>query len=71
MTRLVLLRHIRRKPTSTDSLSFRTSFGRFNLEVTAKGFQPYSADVYMPATGCAAQDGNAEATVIKHLLSGS
>jgi hypothetical protein len=49
MTHLVLVRHIRRKPTSTDSLSFRTSLGRFKLEITAKGFQPYSADVYMPS----------------------
>lgn len=26
-----------------------TSLGRFKLEITAKGFQPYSADVYMPS----------------------
>jgi|SRR6188472_3850923 hypothetical protein len=26
-----------------------TSLGRFKLEITAKGFLPYSADVYMPS----------------------
>jgi len=26
-----------------------TSLGRFKLEITAKGFQRYSADVYMPS----------------------
>jgi hypothetical protein len=26
-----------------------TSLGRFKLEITAKGFQPYAADVYMPS----------------------
>ena len=39
--------------TETDEHGFfefpHTSLGRFKLEVTAKGFQPYSADVYMPS----------------------
>ena len=26
-----------------------TSLGRFKLEITCKGFQPYSADVYVPS----------------------
>jgi hypothetical protein len=37
--------------TETDEHGFfefpHTSLGRFKLEITAKGFQPYSADVYM------------------------
>ena len=39
--------------TETDEHGFfefaRTSLGRFKLEITAKGFQPYTADVYMPS----------------------
>jgi len=39
--------------TETDEHGFfefpHTSPGRFKLEITAKGFQPYSADVYMPS----------------------
>ena len=39
--------------TETDEHGFfefpHTSLGRFKLEITAKGFQPYSADVYMPS----------------------
>src|SRR6266550_3202069 len=39
--------------TETDEHGFfefpHTSLGRFKLEVTAKGFQPYSADIYMPS----------------------
>ena len=39
--------------TETDEHGFfefpYTSLGRFKLEITAKGFQPYSADVYMPS----------------------
>ena len=39
--------------TETDERGFfefpHTSLGRFKLEITAKGFQPYSADVYMPS----------------------
>jgi hypothetical protein len=39
--------------TETDEHGFfeflHTSLGRFKLEFTAKGFQPYSADVYMPS----------------------
>jgi hypothetical protein len=39
--------------TETDEYGFfefpHTSLGRFKLEITAKGFQPYSADVYMPS----------------------
>ena len=54
--------------TETDEHGFfefpHTSLGRFKLEITAKGFQPYSADVYMPSDFA----GN-EATVIKQLLS--
>jgi len=39
--------------TETDEHGFfelpHTSLGRFKLEIMAKGFQPYSADVYMPS----------------------
>ncbi len=39
--------------TETDEHGFfefpHTSLGRFKLEITAKGFQPYSADVYTPS----------------------
>ena len=39
--------------TETDEHGFfefpHTSLGRFKLEITAKGFQPYSANVYMPS----------------------
>jgi hypothetical protein len=39
--------------TETDEHGFfefsGTSLGRFKLEITAKGFQRYSADVYMPS----------------------
>jgi len=39
--------------TETDEHGFfefpHTSLSRFKLEITAKGFQPYSADVYMPS----------------------
>jgi hypothetical protein len=39
--------------TETDEHGFfefpYTSLGRFKLEITATGFQPYSADVYMPS----------------------
>ena len=39
--------------TETDEHGFfefpHTSLGSFKLEITAKGFQPYSADVYMPS----------------------
>jgi hypothetical protein len=39
--------------TETDERGFfefpHTSLGRFKLEITAKGLQPYSADVYMPS----------------------
>src|SRR6476469_5013761 len=39
--------------TETDEHGFfefpHASLGRFKLEITAKGFQPYSADVYMPS----------------------
>ena len=39
--------------TETDEHGFfdfpRTSLGRFKLEITAKGFQCYSADVYIPS----------------------
>ena len=39
--------------TETDEHGFfefpHTSLGRFKLEITAKGFQPYSTDVYMPS----------------------
>ena len=39
--------------TETDEHGFfefpHTSLGRFKLEITAKGFQPYSVDVYMPS----------------------
>src|SRR5450432_2695212 len=39
--------------TETDEHGFfefpHTSLGRFKLEITAKGFQPYTADVYMPS----------------------
>ena len=39
--------------TETDEHGFfefpHTSLGRFKLEITAKGFQPYSAEVYMPS----------------------
>ena len=39
--------------TETDEHGFfefpRASLGRFKLEITAKGFQPYSADIYMPS----------------------
>jgi hypothetical protein len=39
--------------TETDEHGFfefpHTSLGRFKLEITAKGFQPYSADVYVPS----------------------
>jgi hypothetical protein len=39
--------------TETDEHGFfefpHTSLGRFKLEITAKGFQPYSADVYIPS----------------------
>ena len=63
--------------TETDEHGFfefpHTSLGRFKLEITAKGFQPYSADVYMPSdfAGKWAVQPKAEATVIKQLLSGS
>jgi hypothetical protein len=39
--------------TETDEHGFfefpHTSLGRFTLEITAKGFQPYSADLYIPS----------------------
>jgi hypothetical protein len=39
--------------TETDEHGFfdfpHTSLGRFKLEITAKGFQRYSADVYIPS----------------------
>jgi len=39
--------------TETDEHGFfefsHTSLGRFKLEIAAKGFQRYSADVYMPS----------------------
>jgi hypothetical protein len=39
--------------TETDEHGFfefpHTSLGRFKLEITAKGFQPYTAAVYMPS----------------------
>ena len=39
--------------TETDEHGFfefsHTSLGRFKLEITAKGFQGYSAEVYMPS----------------------
>jgi hypothetical protein len=39
--------------TETDDHGFfefsHTSLGRFKLEITAKGFQRYSAEVYMPS----------------------
>ncbi len=39
--------------TQTDEHGFfdfpHTSLGRFRLEITAKGFQSYSADVYIPS----------------------
>jgi hypothetical protein len=39
--------------TETDEHGFfefhRTSLGRFRLEITCKGYQPYAADVYMPS----------------------
>jgi len=39
--------------TETDEHGFfnfpHTSLGRFKLEITCKGFQPYSADVYVPS----------------------
>ena len=39
--------------TETDEHGFfefpHASLGRFKLEITAKGFQPYSADIYMPS----------------------
>jgi len=39
--------------TETDEHGFfelpHTSLGRFKLEIMAKGFQPYSAEVYMPS----------------------
>ena len=39
--------------TETDEHGFfefpYTSLGRFKLEITAKGFQPYSADLYIPS----------------------
>ena len=61
--------------TETDEHGFcfpHTSLGRFKLEITAKGFQRYSADVYMPSDfrrqlGGAAQGGSAEAPVTKQL----
>ena len=38
--------------TETDEHGFfefpPTGLGRFKLEIRAKGFQPYSAEVYMP-----------------------
>ena len=50
MTHLVL---VPQYPTETDEHGFfefsHTSLGRFKLEITAKGFQRYSADVYMPS----------------------
>ena len=40
-------------PTETAEHGFfkfpHTSLGRFKLEITTKGFQPYFADVYMPS----------------------
>lgn len=39
--------------TETDEHGFfdfpRTGLGRFKLEITAEGFQAYSADVYIPS----------------------
>ncbi len=39
--------------TETDEHGFfefsHTSLGRFKLEITAKGFQPYAAALYMPS----------------------
>ena len=39
--------------TETDEHGFfefpHTSLGRFKLEITAKGFQSHTADVYMPS----------------------
>jgi hypothetical protein len=39
--------------SETDEHGFfefhHTSLGRFRLEITCKGYQPYSADVYMPS----------------------
>jgi hypothetical protein len=39
--------------TETDEHGFfefpHTSLGRFKLEITATGFQPYTTDVYMPS----------------------
>jgi hypothetical protein len=39
--------------TETDEHGFfefpHTSLGRFTLKITAKGFQPYTADVYVPS----------------------
>jgi hypothetical protein len=39
--------------TETDEHGFfefpHISLGRFKLEITAKGFQPYSADLYIPS----------------------
>lgn len=39
--------------TETDEHGFfefpHTSLGRFKLEITAKGFQPYTANVYLPS----------------------
>jgi hypothetical protein len=39
--------------TETDEHGFfnfpHTSLGRFKLEITCKGYQPYSADVYVPS----------------------
>ena len=50
MTHLVL---VPQYSTETDEHGFfefsHTSLGRSKLEITAKGFQRYSADVYMPS----------------------
>src|SRR5438477_12984895 len=39
--------------TETDEHGFfnfpHTSLGRFKLEITCKGYQPYSTDVYVPS----------------------
>lgn len=50
MTHLVL---VPQYSTETDEHGFfdfpHTSLGRFKLEITAKVFQRYSADVYIPS----------------------
>jgi hypothetical protein len=60
--------------TETDEHGFfefpRTCLGRFKLEITAKGFQPYFADVYLPSDFAgnwagATQSRNAEEPLIE------